>query len=276
MNLGVKKNKLTKSKFNCSVIVSSCDSYEDLWKPFINTFNKNWGDCDLKKYFITENKELIDTEFLTIKCGLNKNWTDRLLYTLSTTDDDYIILMLEDFFLRSKIDNNKIHYFVNYIKKYNLNMIRLIKRPEGYHSNINHPELMEIKNNDLFRVSTQATIWNKEVLKNLLEKNENIWQFEINGTLRSKLFNNFFCVKKDVMTYRHHVVERGKWFPWYALYFGLINRVGIDLKKREIMNIFETIKWLANKLLSVPLSKLPIYLKRPIKYFAKKLKIYEN
>lgn len=276
MSLGVKKKKLTKSKLNCSIIVSSCDSYEDLWKPFINTFNKNWEDCDLKKYFITENKEFIDTRFLTIKCGLNKNWTDRLLYTLSTIDDDYIILMLEDFFLRSKIDNSKIHYFINYIQKYNLNMIRLIKRPEGFYLNINHPELMEIKKNDLFRVSTQTTIWNKKVLINLLEKNENIWQFEINGTLRSKSFNNFFCVKKDVMTYRHHVVERGKWFPWYALYFGLINRVGIDLKKREIMNIFETIKWLANKLLSVPLSKLPNYLKRPIKYFAKKLKIYEN
>ena len=275
MSPGVKK-KLNKSKLNCSIIVSSCDSYEDLWKPFINTFNKNWEDCNLKKYFITENKEFIDTEFLTIKCGLNKNWTDRLLYTLSTIDDDYIILMLEDFFLRSKINNNKINYFVNYIQKYNLNMIRLIKRPEGYYSNNNHPELTEIKKNDLFRVSTQATIWNKEVLKNLLEKNENIWQFEINGSLRSKSFNNFFCVRKDVMTYRHHVVERGKWFPWYALYYSLINRVGIDLKKREIMNIFETIKWLTNKLLAVPLSKLPIYLKRPIKYFAKKLKIYEN
>lgn len=271
----MKKKKLTKSKFNCSIIVSSCDAYEDLWKPFINTFYTNWSDCDFKKYFITETKELVNNDFFTIKCGLKKNWTDRLLYSLSIIDDDYIILMLEDFFLRSKIDNIKIHYFVKYIQKYNLNMIRLIKRPEGYSSNIKHPELMEIEMNDLFRVSTQATIWNKNVLKNLLCKNENIWEFELNGTIRSQSFNNFFCVKENVMTYQHHVVERGKWFPWDAFYFRFINNVGVNLKKRNIMNFFETIKWLANKFLAVPFSKLPKSLKKPIKYLSKKFKIYE-
>ena len=275
MSPGVKK-KLNKSKLNCSIIVSSCDSYEDLWKPFINTFNKNWEDCDLKKYFITENKEFIDTEFLTIKCGLNKNWTDRLLHALSKIDDDYIILMLEDFFLRSKIDNEKVHYFVNYIKENNLNLIRLIKRPGGSLSSNYHPGLMEIQKKDSFRVSTQGSIWNKETLMNLIKTNENIWEFELNGTDRSMIYDNFFCVKENIMTYKHHVIERGKWFPWYALYFSKIKNIKVDLKKRKIMSFFETLKWLTNKFLAKAFSKLPLFLKKPIKYFAKKINFYES
>lgn len=273
MNLGNKK--LSKSKLNCSLLVSSCDSYEDLWEPFLNTFKKNWPDCDIEKYFITENKKFIKNDFTTIKCGLKKNWTDRLYYSLSSIKDDYVILMLEDFFLRSKINNEGIHYFIKYIQKYDLSMIRLIKRPQGTCLNTKHTKLMQIHKDDLFRASTQATIWNKNVLKSLLCKNENIWEFELNGTIRSQSFNNFFCVKENVMTYQHHVVERGKWFPWEAFYFGFIKNVGVDLKKRNIMNFFETIKWLANKFLAVPFSKLPKSLKKPLKYLSKKFKIYE-
>ena len=274
MNLG--KKKLSKSKLNCSLLVSSCDSYEDLWEPFLNTFKKNWPDCDIEKYFITENKKFIKNDFTTIKCGLKKNWTDRLYYSLSSIEDDYVILMLEDFFLRSKINNEDIHYFIKYIQKYDLSMIRLIKRPQGTCLNTKHPKLTQIHKDDLFRVSTQATIWNKKILKNLLKKNENIWEFELNGSVRSKSLMNFFCVKNNVMTYRHHVVERGKWFPWYAFYYSFVNKVGIDLKTRSVMGLFETFKWILNKFFAAFFSKLPAFVSKPIKYIAKKTKIYES
>lgn len=267
---------LNQSQLNCSVVVSSCDAYNDLWGPFIKTFKKNWPDCNFNKYFITENKEIFDKDFKTIKCGLNKNWTDRLHYALSNIDDDFIILLLEDFFLRSRVDNQQVHYFVNYIKKNNLNMIRLIKRPKGTLLNSQHSSLMEIQKNDLYRVSTQGSIWKKQTLLNLLKTNESIWEFEINGTQRSTVYENFFCVKKDVLTYWHHVVERGKWFPWEVFYFGVIKKVKIDKKKRKTMSIFETLKWLTNKIFARFISKFPACIKKPLKYVAKKINFYEN
>ena len=265
---------MTKSKFNCSVLVSSCDDYDDLWKPFLKTFKKNWPDCNYKKYFITEKKNLFDKDFVSIKCGLNKNWSDRLHYALSNIDEDYVILMLEDFFLRSRIDNKKIHYFVNHIQKKKLNMIRLIKRPKGTLAVNNHPELMEIEKKNSFRVSTQGSIWNKKILINLIKKNETIWEFEEYGTKRSKSYNNFYCVKKNIMTYKHHVVERGKWFPWYAFYFSVIRNIEIDFKKRKIMTMYETVRWLVNKLFAKFFSKFPALIKRPLKYIAKKINFY--
>lgn len=267
---------MTKSKFNCSILVSSCDNYDDLWKPFINSFKRNWPDCNYKKYFITEKKDLFDKDFVNIKCGINKNWTDRLQYALSNIDDDFIILILEDFFFRSPIDNHQVHYFVNYIKKNNLNMVRLVKRPKGTLFNSKHKLLMEIQRKDLYRVSTQGSIWKRKTLLNLLKKNESIWEFEINGTSRSKDYDNFFCVKKNVLTYWHHVIERGKWFPWEVFYFRLIDNVEIDLKKRKIMSIFETIKWLTNKIFAKFISKFPIFIKKPLKYVAKKINFYGN
>lgn len=267
------KNK-DKFKNNCSLIVSSCDAYQDLWRPFVNTFEKYWPDCNLKRYFITENKDLFCKEFHTIKCGLNKNWSDRLLFALKYIDSEYIILFLEDFFLKSKIENSKVNFFIKYIQINNLNFIRLIKRPNGNKESYDHPLLTEIENFSSFRVSTQVGIWKKKILINLIKKNENIWEFELNGTNRSNSLNNFFCVKENVMTYKHHVVERGKWFPWSAFYYRYIEKVDIDLNKRKIMNLFESIKWIVNKLFAKLFSKFPYFLKKPLKCIAVKLNLY--
>lgn len=259
---------------NCAILISSCDNYSDLWIPFFDSFNRFWPDCSFKKYLITEIKVSNFNGVKDIVCGSNKNWSDRLHYALSQIEQEYVILFLEDFFLRSKIDNEKVVYFLKILQNQNYNFIRLIKRPRGYLLNKDIPSLNEIHSNDNFRVSTQVGIWKKQVLLKIIKFNENIWQFEKNGTERANKLKDFYCVKNDVMTYKHHVVERGKWFPWYAIFFKYIHKLNIDLNKRKLMNFNESIIWLLNKFLAKKFSLLPKFLKKPIRFLAIKLKIY--
>ena len=267
----MKKNSISIDK-NCALIVSSCDAYSDLWEPFFNLFKRYWSDCEMPIYLITEEKKKEIQNVSFICAGKDSNWSDRLMYSIEKINKPYVILMLEDFFLRSKISNENLNNIFNQFVIKDMNMIRLIDRT-GPNLNLdNSCNIGQIKKGTPFRVSTQASIWKSKILKKLLIKDESIWEFEINGTTRAEKFENFYSVISPIFTYKHHVVERGKWFPWSALYFSRLN-IGVDLKKRKIMSLNATIYWLLFKMATPIYLKLPKYMRKILSFIRKKFKI---
>lgn len=258
----------------CSIVVSSCDAYCDLWEPFFNSFYQNWPDCPYKVYLLTENKTCNREGIQTIKGGFNTNWSDRLITALSFIHEERIILILEDFFLRSKVDTSSVDSLLDLSKSEDIPMLRLVPRPSPDLNNHVYDGLGLINPGSKFRVSTQSAIWNADVLLDLLEPNESIWEFEHKGSIRSGKYDNFYSVLKPVLTYRHHVVERGKWFPWEALYFSR-KGIGVDLSSRKVMNIFETIRWLLQKTLGPVANSLPKSIRSLLKPILKKLRLID-
>ena len=153
-------------------------------------------------------------------------------------------------------------------------MLRLIPRPSPDLNNKVYDGLGMINPGSKFRVSTQSAIWDKDVLLDLLEPDESIWEFEHKGSIRSQKYDNFYSVFKPVLTYRHHVVERGKWFPWEALYFSY-KRIGVDLSSRQVMNLFETIRWLLQKTLGPIANSLPKSIRSFLKPILKRLSLID-
>jgi len=171
---------------------------------------------------------------------------------------------MEDFFLRSRVDNTKIVNFLNHIVDNNVDMLRLIPRP-GPNENLNIVDNVgNISFGTEYRVSGQAAFWNSSVLIDLLDKSESLWSFEVNATLRSGKYHNFQSVIKPVFTYKHHVIEKGKWFPWSAWKFSRM-KVGVDLEARQVMSVFETFSWIIHKTFAPFWMKLPNVMRRSIK-----------
>ena len=258
----------------CSIIVSSCDAYSDLWTPFFNSLFKYWEDCPYPIYLLTEEKECNVQNVVTIKAGKNTNWSDRLITASKELSSERILLILEDFFLRSKVNSSSINDLLDLSLNENIPMLRLIPRPSPDLNNKIYDGLGLINPGSKFRVSTQSAIWDKDVLLDLLEPDESIWEFEHKGSIRSQKYENFYSVFKPVLTYRHHVVERGKWFPWEALYFSMKD-LGVDLSSRKVMNIFETIRWLMQKTLGPIANSLPQSVRSFLKPVLKKLRLID-
>ena len=74
----------------------------------------------------------------------------------------------------------------------------------------------------------------------------------------------FILLFKPVLTYKHHVIERGKWFPWSAAKFKRMN-IGVDLGSREVMGIFETTVWCLKKFLTPIWLIMPAFMTNPLK-----------
>jgi len=236
-------------KHNCTVLVSSCDAYSDLWPPFFNLFKKNWPDCPYKILLITEEIESGIDQIYSLKLGKDMDWSSLLMKALDKIETEYVLFFLEDFFLRKRVDNELISRLLIDMQDNSFNMLRLVSRPKPDVRLEFFNNLGSIEVNSPYRVSTQAAIWKVDVLRKLIKKGESAWDFEIQGSKRSHQFNKFIGVYSDNLPYRHHVIERGKWFPWEAKYFKRME-IGCDFTKREIMSLSESLLWLSRKLFS--------------------------
>jgi len=242
------------NKSSTTILVSSCDKYSDLWIPYFNLSKIFWADCNYEYLLISESKELVVQNVTSLKLGNGKDWSALLLDALECVKTDTVILTLEDFFLRDHVDNLRIEYLLELFYKNSMNMLRLNPRPKPNIKSDWSNEIGVIGKHEKYRASTQAAIWRVEILKSIIQKGESAWEFEINGTQRSKEMDGFYCVYKPALPYFHHVIERGKWFPWDALRFKYMD-IGVDLNCRSVMSFTETSLWLTKKLLSVIKSK---------------------
>lgn len=183
-----------------------------------------------------------------LSLGSGLSWSDLLIRALEKIPSSTILFTLEDFFLRDKVDTDEIKRLLAIFENDNLSMLRLITRPgpDLPYPTCNRARLGLISNNAPYKVSTQAAFWSVKTLRSILAPGESIWEFEMKGSERAKVLPGFACVKKSIFPYRHHVIERGKWFPWEAKKFNAM-KIGVDLTKRQVMSNRETFRWCIGK-----------------------------
>lgn len=167
--------------------------------------NRYW-DCPYETYLVTETKQYGNTININ-----NPSWTYRFREALKQLTSDYVIIMLEDFFIRDKVDQTRIDKIVenfaddtivyNFEKQY---------RP-GTPSNIEGFELQG--NRQPYLNSCQPSIWDREKLIERLKADENPWQWEtkvIDSPYKHYINTEDFIID---IGYRHgpFAVTKGKW-----------------------------------------------------------------
>jgi hypothetical protein len=242
---------------NCSVLVPSCDSYSDLWTPFFTLFGRFWEDCPFPVYLGNNSLGFHHPGVRVIHSSQGNNWTDRVRDHLRAIDTPYVLLMLEDFFLRRPVPTKRVTDGLRALASLGGHLLRLHARPRPELRVAGAPELGTIRAGAPYRVSTQAAIWRRETILALMRDGESIWQFEIQGTGRSAVFpDGFYSFWESALTYDHHVVERGKWFPRDARYFESLN-IGCDLTRRPLMSKSEYFVYAIHGLGSEVLHSIP-------------------
>ena len=241
----------------CSVLVPSCDPYADLWTPFVTQFFGHWPDCPFPVYLGSNQASYEHPRIRMLHAGHGANWTNRVREQLEALDTPYVLLMLEDFFLRRPVDTAGVLRAFESLRELDGAVVRLVRRPAPDASVPGHPHLGEIDRGAPYRVSTQAAIWRRSALLDLMRAGESIWQFEILGSRRSDTVGpGFYGARRSLLTYDHHVVERGKWFRQEAAFFGSL-QIGVDLTRRPIMTRREMLRWRLVKARSVLLDQIP-------------------
>jgi hypothetical protein len=56
-----------------SILVNSCDSYDDLWEPYFSLFHVQWADCPYPVYLNTETKRYNRSDMKIETINFNKS-----------------------------------------------------------------------------------------------------------------------------------------------------------------------------------------------------------
>lgn len=202
------------------LVVLSCDKYEPCWKPFFTLLEKYYPNHP-EVYLINESKHCPYCKTISIDSDI---WTERFREALVAIPDDEVLVMLDDFFIRQPVDEERI------------NNIKLQDGVICYNFELNYrtplvsgKEWDIQRNNQIFLNSCQPSIWNKQLLIERLQENQNAQEWE--DTLINSPYIHYINNKDYIIDigYRHQLIEEGG----FGICRGKLSRECYDFLKKE-------------------------------------------
>ena len=91
-----------------TLLVPSCDRYADVWRPFFALLRRNWPDCPFRVVLGTNHRVCDEPGVETLRIGDDRDWTAGVRAMLDQTASDTVLVMLEDYLLRSRVDTGAL------------------------------------------------------------------------------------------------------------------------------------------------------------------------
>jgi hypothetical protein len=195
-----------------SIYVSSFDDYADIWPVFFTRFFKYWPDCPFPIYLGAVKRVHEDPRVLPLHAEDHKNWSSRAVEHLQQIQRPYVLMMLEDFMLDRPVDSALLGRLVTLMDRFDLHAIRLYPEPPPAQAMPGVPLIGFQGQGQLNRTSTHATIWRRESLLELIRPGESLWEFEINGSIRSNRFAGGICGCWAPALHYVMAIGKGRWF----------------------------------------------------------------
>ena len=176
---------------NVTLLVSSCKDYTSLLDNFFIQFKKHFPEFDGD---IVINTFYDDKRYNSISKKYDEySWSCRTKKALSLVKTPYILILMDDYYLKSNVDSSLFSNFVEllsnnkrigYLKLYEHNK-HIIKLNKEYYNKYFFNEGKRVK----FSISLQAGLWKKTYLNKVLRRGEDAWVFERNGSYRSYYYH---------------------------------------------------------------------------------------
>lgn len=260
-----------------SIYVSSYDGAFDLWKNFFNIFYHYWNDCVYPLYLVNNNLpfdyksiKYVGKRPQVIHTGDEIDWFHRTIKSLKKINSEYILFLLEDYYLSKKQNNDDFEEIINFMRKNNAWYYQLSLNRE-----VSGEKIVPAQDNINYPISLQPAIWSRRKLIEVLEniKGSTPWDFENyfkvlyeNGT-GAKIEGAYYDTR-DILGYKNGVL-RGKWIP-STIRFYKKNGIIIDLGKRSMLSKWGELKFNCASIVSCKLDKEK---KEIVKNFLSKLGI---
>lgn len=184
-----------------TVLVCSCDAYEDLWYPFFKLFNKYWGKCPCRIILNTEAKkyeyENLNIESFSFYEANKVKYGERFLRHMEEIKTPYTLILLDDFFIREKVDVNKITEIISWmeadesIATFNFDAVK-----DDYNIKSEFGDFVERNRISPYKLNLQAGVWRTDCLRSFWRKNDSPWAWELYGN--SRTFDGkykFYCLE---------------------------------------------------------------------------------
>ena len=220
-------NKQT-NKQDVTILINGYDLYEEAWEPFLKLFFKQWNDCpypfvlnsnsiDYKGAYSDRVESIHPTKK---KC----TWSERLYNCLKHIDTDFVLFVLEDYFLLNPVSADVFEHAHSLMQADSkIGMAALSYGRVNTESGVFEDEFFYsriIDENN--RIWCRINLYRRDYLMKLIRKFESIWEFEQFASYRAKKLPFYIIQQKDsipegftfsCMGENGYGISRGKWLP---------------------------------------------------------------
>jgi hypothetical protein len=215
-----------------AVVVSSCDTFFDTWRPFVFFFRKHWADCPFPVYLVLNRLKVRSKVVQPIAVGPDRAWASNMVAALESIPQPYLLYFQDDYFLNGPV--NKALLAEDFAYAFDHDAASFCFQARGQLE----PNFQPL--NDRFgivppdsdgRTRLQVTLWKKEAFRAALRPGETAWDMEARGSERTRglLAISYLQRRDHPIPYLMSAIVRGLWTP-EAL--SLCAESGFDIQPR--------------------------------------------
>ncbi len=196
-------------KDKLSVLIGSCDSYSKYWNNFDILFKRYWK-VNTNNIFVGETKPF-SPSYINVLPGTGLPWGERILAGLDKINTEYVVFLLEDYYLTEEINKTFLEKHVEILKQYNADKVMFDKLypPNVYYLTQIESDLYKFDQFSPYLNSVQPAIWKTEFLKIVLKPEYSPWEFELKGNdFTSKLIHTILLKARPSSVY-FNLVRKG-------------------------------------------------------------------
>lgn len=228
-----------------TILVCTCDNYEDLWFPFFKLLKTYWPDLDCQIILNTETKKY-EFEGLNIECfqmGCSA-YGQRMINHVDKINTPYTLLLLDDFFIRRPVNKEQIGNILSFMKVHGEVAVFQFNENEYCEDEKLLTSFSKIKQYAPYKLNMQAGIWRTDKLRSYWKPKDNpwIWEIFVNYTTfdKSDVFYGLDKYDNSPIFYGFNPdgmgVFRGKWVLSDVKTLFEKHGINIDYNKRGIYN----------------------------------------
>lgn len=182
-----------------TLLVNSCDAYEDSWIPFFSLLAKYWNPVDIHILLNTETKSF-SFDGLDIECihsSVGCPYGKRMKNALSFVNTPYVFVLLDDFFIRKPVDIDRIDKVISWMEA-DPDIACFTSDCTKTYANweLNkYPGFRRVPPGNPFTLNLQAAIWRTNIFRSYWLPNVSPWEWEeySNVLTISRPKHKFYC-----------------------------------------------------------------------------------
>lgn len=206
---------------DCTIVVCSCDDYEDTWELFFCALRDNWKNLSYNVVLNTESKKTDIpgiTTFNSYYLKGNDKWGERLINTLNSIESEYVLVVYDDYVLEKKVNVDEVNKCIERMKNN--------KDIAAFYLTTCSPDAVKDDTFSMFdrlakradyKLNSAPGVWNKKKLLSYLNNDDTPWAWEYFGSyLTYNKGDLFYQVKSEMENIFPYytlggAIYRGKW-----------------------------------------------------------------
>lgn len=249
------KTELSYINKKLTVLVVGYDGYIDVWNHDFALMNRYWK--DRPRTILADAELRPDYDGVEVlNAGNDAEWSKKLIRALQVIETDYVILLLEDFFICDYVDNKKLLHAIqlmdnDHIDFYQLSTFGIIKNRYKGKPYKGNKKIKIVPIDRQYPINLQAAIWRKSFLQEKVGKgNYNAWVFELNHINEEVNTGKITCLvdTTNMLNITHGIVQS----KYLRAAKRKLNRLGCNITdtERTVFSVSEDFKYQLKKVMS--------------------------